>query len=253
MTNGSYGMLAGAVALSVLALSQPGHALTMQECSAKYKTAQEAGTAGSVSWNDFRKQECGANATMALKPAKKVAPSLAAATGGPSIEECSLRYKAAKAADTLGGQSWNDFRKSGCLAEAAPPKAKPVAHDARAVPHSGASKPAVSETETVSQQECSARYQAAKSSGQLGSMTWNEFRHVGCPKSMTGANAALLSNATYPSRISSKYAGEAASRARMLTCRDQYEANKSAGRAELKWTELGGGYYSECNKRLIAN
>jgi hypothetical protein len=36
----------------------------------------------------------------------------------------------------------------------------------------------------------------------------------------------------------------------MLTCRDQYEANKTAGISAPKWTEVGGGYYSECNKRL---
>ena len=30
----------------------------------------------------------------------------------------------------------------------------------------------------------------------------------------------------------------------MLTCRDQYRANKEAGVTEPKWTEEGGGYYS---------
>ncbi|WP_072395436.1 hypothetical protein [Hyphomicrobium sp. CS1GBMeth3] len=252
MANGSYGMLAGAVALSMLALSQPAHALTMQECSAKYKAAQEAGAASSISWNDFRKKECGADATMALKPVKK-APSEAAATGGPSIEECSVRYKAAKAGDTLGGQSWNDFRKGGCVAQAAPPQAKTLAHEAKTVTHGAATKPGASDTETVSQRECSARYQDAKTTGQLGGMTWNEFRHAGCPQAVTGTHAALLSNAVFPSGVSKKYAGEAAGRARLLTCRDQYEANKAAGRAELKWSEEGGGYYSECNKRLSQN
>ena len=41
-----------------------------------------------------------------------------------------------------------------------------------------------------------------------------------------------------------------AGKARMLTCRDQYRANKDAGVTEPKWTLEGGGYYSECNKRL---
>jgi hypothetical protein len=37
----------------------------------------------------------------------------------------------------------------------------------------------------------------------------------------------------------------------MQTYLDQYRANKaSGGNAGLKWTEKGGGYYSECNKRL---
>jgi hypothetical protein len=37
----------------------------------------------------------------------------------------------------------------------------------------------------------------------------------------------------------------------MQTCLDQYRADKaSGGNGGLKWIEKGGGYYSECNKRL---
>ena len=37
----------------------------------------------------------------------------------------------------------------------------------------------------------------------------------------------------------------------MMTCLDQYEANKAGNmNAGLKWIEKGGGYYSMCNKRL---
>src|SRR3954451_11272117 len=56
----------------------PAHALTMQECSAKYKAAQTAGTAKGIKWNDFRRAECGADATAApaaaAKPEAKTAP-----------------------------------------------------------------------------------------------------------------------------------------------------------------------------------
>ena len=39
----------------------------------------------------------------------------------------------------------------------------------------------------------------------------------------------------------------------MHTCRDQYNANKANGaNGSLKWTQKGGGYYSECTKRLKA-
>src|SRR5690242_1200449 len=41
----------------------PAQALTMQECSAKYKQAKDAGTLGGQKWNDFRKAQCGADAT----------------------------------------------------------------------------------------------------------------------------------------------------------------------------------------------
>ncbi len=37
----------------------------------------------------------------------------------------------------------------------------------------------------------------------------------------------------------------------MQTCLDQYKANKASnGNGGLRWIQKGGGYYSECNKRL---
>ena len=41
-----------------------------------------------------------------------------------TMKECSAKYQAAKTSGTLGGQSWNDFRKTQCGANAA---AAPVA------------------------------------------------------------------------------------------------------------------------------
>src|SRR6516164_5623821 len=69
------GALVGAVALQ----GGAAHALTMQECSAKYKAAKEAGSLNGMKWNDFRKAECGATATAAPAPAP--APSAAPSTG----------------------------------------------------------------------------------------------------------------------------------------------------------------------------
>ena len=53
-------------------------------------------------------------------------------------KECSAKYKAAKAAGTLGGMKWNEFRKAQCGSEAAaepaaaapPPAATPPAEEA---------------------------------------------------------------------------------------------------------------------------
>jgi hypothetical protein len=37
----------------------------------------------------------------------------------------------------------------------------------------------------------------------------------------------------------------------MHTCVDQYNANKATnGNGGLKWIQKGGGYYSECTKKL---
>jgi len=58
-------------------------------------------------------------------------------------------------------------------------------------------------------------------------------------------------NAVFPNAVSPKYSKESAGKARMETCLDQYKANKTNnGNGGLKWIEKGGGYYSECNKRL---
>jgi len=58
------------------------YALTMKECSAKYKAAKEAGTLNGMKWNDFRKAECGADASAAPPnvPAAGAAPAAAPPT-----------------------------------------------------------------------------------------------------------------------------------------------------------------------------
>jgi hypothetical protein len=116
--------------------------------------------------------------------------------------------------------------------------------------------------------ECSAKYKAAKESGTLNGMKWNEFRKAECGATATAAPApsaapapapapsaapatGYVGNAVFPNAVSSKYASESAGKARMHTCLDQYRANKANnGNAGLKWIQRGGGYYSECNKHL---
>ncbi|MFY9770871.1 MAG: hypothetical protein WBG18_18405 [Xanthobacteraceae bacterium] len=125
----------------------------------------------------------------------------------------------------------------------------------------------------LSMQECSAKYKAAKDAGTLNGMKWNDFRKAQCGATATAAPAptaaqppaptttkpaaapmsapAATGNAVFPSAVSSKYSSEAAGKARMHTCLDQYRANKANNaNAGLRWIEKGGGYYSECNKRL---
>src|SRR4051812_22989953 len=49
-----------------------------------------------------------------------------------TMKECSTKYQAAKTSGSLGGQSWNDFRKTQCGANAAatPAAATPAASPA---------------------------------------------------------------------------------------------------------------------------
>jgi hypothetical protein len=159
---------AGTAALAVaiaFAPVTPAQALTMKECSTKYKAAQTAGTAKDVKWNDFRKAECGANANAAAPAATTAA------------------------------------------APAAAPAAKPATTTAAARP-APAAKPAA-------------------------------------------APAAASGPAVFPTAVDTKYSKEAAGKARMHTCVDQYNANKTSNaNGGLKWIQKGGGYYSECTKRL---
>ncbi|MGE0525166.1 MAG: hypothetical protein AB7O60_19320 [Variibacter sp.] len=125
--------------------------------------------------------------------------------------------------------------------------------------------------QALTMKECSAKYKAAQSAGTLNGMKWNDFRKAECgsdasaapaetaaPASTTAAKPAARTtapaaagNAVFPSSVSSKYSKESAGKARMHTCLDQYNANKAGnGNGGLKWIQKGGGYYSECNKRL---
>jgi hypothetical protein len=140
----------------------------------------------------------------------------------------------------------------------------------------GVSALAATSAQALSSKECSAKYKAAKEAGTLNGMKWNEFRKAQC-----GAEAAaepapaaapageakpaaapaaakppasppvVTGNIMFPPAVSSKYSTESAGKARMHTCRDQYEANKANNaNGGLKWIQKGGGYYSECNKHL---
>src|ERR1700758_4924659 len=72
---------ATAAGFAAFAATAPAQALTPQECSAKYQAAKSAGTLGGQKWNDFRKAQCGADATPAAAPG---APPPAAAAPAPA-------------------------------------------------------------------------------------------------------------------------------------------------------------------------
>ncbi|MFZ1149088.1 MAG: hypothetical protein WAR76_05065 [Xanthobacteraceae bacterium] len=125
-----------------------------------------------------------------------------------SMAECSAKYKAAKAAGTLNGMKWNDFRKAQCAAEATTPSTP------------GAAQP----TKTTT---------APK------------------PTPAPTPGQAAVGNAVFPNDVSPKYSSGSVGKARMETCLDQYRANKANNaNGGLKWIQKGGGYYSECIKRL---
>ena len=133
---------------------------------------------------------------------------------------------------------------------------------------------ASSPAQALTSQECSAKYQAAKTAGTLGGQKWNDFRKAQCGAGAAAATpaaapaaapkeakkeakkgaapaAAPSGPAVFPTAVDPKYAKQSAGKARMHTCLDQYNANKATnGNGGLKWIQKGGGYYSECTKKL---
>ncbi|WP_454616654.1 hypothetical protein [Bradyrhizobium cenepequi] len=131
-----------------------------------------------------------------------------------TAQECSAKYQAAKAAGTLNGQKWNDFRKAQCGADATPAAAAPAAPTAAAP----APAPAAKEAKGAAP---------------------------------AAAPALPAGPAVFPTAVDPKYSKETQGKARMHTCVDQYNANKATNaNGGLKWIQKGGGYYSECSKRL---
>ena len=71
----------GAIAAIAVLGASPSFALTAKECSVKYNAAKSAGTLNGMSWNEYRKQECGSGAAAADdKPVVKPSTGTAAAT-----------------------------------------------------------------------------------------------------------------------------------------------------------------------------
>jgi len=105
----------------------------MKECSTKYEAAKTSNTLNGLSWNDFRKAQCGTDATPAAAPA---APAPAAPAPAPTttmakpkpmavsgmfpaaidpefandknakIKTCGKQWKALKAAGQTNGIKW---------------------------------------------------------------------------------------------------------------------------------------------------
>jgi hypothetical protein len=139
------------------------------------------------------------------------------------LKACNEEWKAMKANNTVGDKKYADFRKE-CLAR--------PANETTTAPGTTAAPPApgTAQTPPPASQPPAARLPAS-------------------PR----AAAPGAAEAVFPTAVSPKYANESPGVARRRTCLDQYNANKAAGgsgNGGLNWIMKGGGYYSECNKRL---
>jgi hypothetical protein len=145
-----------------------------------------------------------------------VTSGLAFAAANPAhaltMQECSAKYKAAQTAGTLNGQKWNDFRKEQC------------GSDTAAAPDAAPATPAAATTAEAK---------------------------PGAAAQTPAATTAPAGAAVFPAAIDPKYSKESAGKARRLTCAAQWKANKTTNATGgLKWIQKGGGYWSECNKKL---
>jgi hypothetical protein len=156
------------------------------------------------------------------------------------MKVCADEWNAKKAANETGSQKYRDFVKE-CLARTAtaPEQAPAAPAPAPAVPAPGTA----TATPPASQPPA-----ARPPAGQQHTAT--PAPAPAAPEAKPAAPAAP-GQPVFPSAVSPKYSSESAGRARMHTCLDQYNENKTTGgNAGLNWIQAGGGYYSECNKRL---
>ena len=151
-----------------------------------------------------------------------IAFSAAPAGAQNRLKTCNDEWNAMKANNTVGDKKYADFRKE-CLAKtAAAPAEAPAATPTTAPATTPAAPPAA--------------------------------KPAAPPKSAAvtkPAAPAAAGEPVFPAAVSPKYSSEKEGAARRKTCLDQYNENKANnGNGGLNWIQKGGGYYSECNKRL---
>ncbi len=231
-------------------------------CSEKYQAAKAAGTLGDQTWPQFYSQ-CAAE----LKASPPAGAETAKAPEPADIRHlCSEKYRAAKAGGTLGEESWPQFY-SRCTAEAkANPPAEPAAKEEKApapapapvaeAPPSPPPAPAVEAPKpappapTVAESPPPPPVVAPAPPPAKAPAAKKPAAKPAAAAPPASAPAAP-STAVFPTAIAPEYASEKPGKARMKTCDKQYKANKATNaNGGLKWIQKGGGYWSECNKRL---
>ncbi|WFS02450.1 hypothetical protein [Rhizobium tumorigenes] len=85
--------------LGSLTMITPASALTMKECSVKYKAAQAAGTLNGMKWNDYRTAQCGAAAAPTAAEPTAAEPAATTAAAPTKTNTMAAKPAATKAAD----------------------------------------------------------------------------------------------------------------------------------------------------------
>lgn len=154
-------------------------------------------------------------ASLMLGGAVLASPSALALTA----KECHAKFKAAGKAGTLNGQKYKDFKAAECgdVSTAATQQNMPPA-----------------EKEAAEDKKVTSDAPASPGAG------------IASKPSTVSSGSTV-----FPGSVSTQYVKLSPGKARMKTCLDQYNANKSTGgNGSLKWIQKGGGYYSQCNAKL---
>ncbi|AQS88521.1 hypothetical protein NCH01_17830 [Neoasaia chiangmaiensis] len=140
-----------------------------------------------------------------------------------SARECHQKFTAAKKDGTLNGQKYKEFKAAQCGDASTAAVEKNSTPADKAADTSASTKPAASTTTPASPGAGIASRPSTVAAG----------------------------NVVFPSSVAAQYAKLTPGKARMKTCVDQYNANKTTGgNGNLKWIEKGGGYWSQCNAKL---
>lgn len=147
------------------------------------------------------------------------------------MQQCGANWKAAKDAGTVpAGQTWPQFL-SQCRANLS---TTPAAATTTAAPAAPAAPVAPSAP-------------VAPRPPVVAAPVAHKPPVVAAPAPAPAAPSA----AVFPNAISPQYSNLKPGKQRENTCLDQYKANKANNaNGGLNWIQKGGGYYSECNKRL---
>ena len=276
------------VGVAPLMMSASASALSMTECSAKFKAAKAAGTDAGLKWNDFRKAQCGTDAAAAttttppaaapaIKPAKVTTPAVTApaapatTASGSFMKDCSTAWKAMKANNTTpAGMTWKQFVAAKCVvpATAAAPAKATTAAVAPTTPATTASGSFM--------KDCSASWKAMKANNTTpAGMTWKQFVAAKCvvagvapatpavaAKATTKATPVIVAPAEpsdtpddKPLATADKNGkaftpGQMAAHQRIRECANQWRGLKASNKlpAGTKWPQ----FWSACNKQLKA-
>lgn len=153
-------------------------------------------------------------------------------------KRCHEEWKAMKANDATGDKKYADFRKE-CLAR-----------QAAAQPTTGAAPGTTTAAAPAAPAPAPAPAPAAPAAPAPPASQPPAATHPS-PGAHGAADAPASAEPVFPTAIAPQYANEKPGVARRKTCLAQFRANKASGaNGGLPWLKTGGGFYTECNKRL---